>query len=690
VRAARPIVRSGAGFFTKAFIWLLLLSLGALIGGAYLIKGPTDEPLAVTFIREARIKLRLDPPPAPPPPPPQLKDDAAFQEIVASREAAHTLVEGTAQTPPDQIAARAKELESQSERLRGNIDKLSALSTRYPGPAAGTEIATHARLQKDLAVALGAARAAEEKNAALKAAEAEKAARPVVVEVDLAPLNPWAGRPKESWVRWKKAESKAVAYEDEVLSQAGESGSVVSVTRSTAQEPIRLPDRSYASGKGRVLREESVRVGDQDVPCRVVDQGGVARWIPKEGPGADRVVVKGDSASPLSLLKEEELPVRGSPLKCVRFERDGLVSWGNRDVPGFLVRVQGEGFLWEVVDWGAGDSPRPEFPRTAKAAEVPAPAVEAFRRAHPWSGAKTGSWVRQKAEYVSPLVTSETTVDTMMQGATDQEISLQVETLGLDGRILFSQTKAPFAPAGSRLAGEETLKIGEKEYPCVILESPSDVGPVKLWVTREGPPLTLKIESSTSTRSAIALEQTNLRLGRHEVPCLHVILVGRRYDNPMHEEVWISEAVPGQEVRRETIQSTVVGEVRATTTVATFGDVPARKSALGFQKEDPAQLEEQRLLRMLDDAEEIVITGSVTFKELAQAAPNLPKDPGQLRSLLERSDEVTTQFQKARTTYLTVKERSPQMPGLEEKIAKLDKALGSLQKMQEALRARLK
>jgi len=133
-----------------------------------------------------------------------------------------------------------------------------------------------------------------------------------------------------------------------------------------------------------------------------------------------------------------------------------------------------------------------------------------------------------------------------------------------------------------------------------------------------------------------------------------------------------------------------VGEVRATTTVATFGDIPARKSALGFQKEDPAQLEEQRLLRMLDDAEEIVITGSVSFKELAQAAPNLPKDPGQLRSLMERSEEVTAQFQKARATYVTVKERSSQMPGLEDKIAKLDKALGSLQKMQEALRARLK
>jgi hypothetical protein len=690
VRAPRTVIRGGAGFFTKAFIWLLILTLGALIGGAYYIKGPTDEPLAVTFLREARIKLRLDPPPPPPPPPPQLKDDASFQEIVASRESARALVEGTALAPPDQIAARAKELESQSEHLRENIDKLAVLGAKYPGPAAGSEIANHARLQKDLAVALGVARAAEEKNAALKAAEAAKAAQPVIVEYDLAQLNPWAGRPKDSWVRWKKTEGKSVAYEDEVLSQVGEAGGVVSVTRSTGQESVRLPDRSYSSGKGRVLREESVRVGEQDVPCRVVDQGGAVRWIPREGPGVDRVVLKGDSASALTALKEEEQSVKGSPLKCVRFERDGLISWGNRDVPGFLVRVQGEGLAWEVVDWGAGDSPRPEFPRSAKAAEIPAPVVEAFRRAHPWSGAKTGSWVRQKAEYVSPLVTAENTVDTMMQGATDSEISLQVETLGLDGRILFSQTKGPFAPAGSRLAGEETLKIGEKEYPCVILESPSDVGPVKLWVTREGPPLTLKIESSTSTRSAIALEETSLRLGRHEVPCRHVILVGRRYDNPMHEEVWISEAVPGLEARRETIQNTIVGEVRATTTVVNFGAVPAQKAALGFQKEDPAQLEEQRLLRTLDDAEDIVINGSVTFKELAQAAPNLPTDRGQLRGLLERSDEVTAQFQKARATYVTVKEKAPQLPGLDEKIAKLDKALGSLQKMQEALRARLK
>src|SRR5262245_32611829 len=66
----RPVIQTGAGFFTKAFIWILLLSLGAIVGGGYMLKGEDGKPLAETFIHLAKVKLKMEEakPPAPPPP----------------------------------------------------------------------------------------------------------------------------------------------------------------------------------------------------------------------------------------------------------------------------------------------------------------------------------------------------------------------------------------------------------------------------------------------------------------------------------------------------------------------------------------------------------------------------------------------------------------------------------------------
>jgi hypothetical protein len=677
----RPVVQTGAGFFTKAFIWLLLLSLGALVGGAYFLKGDDGQPFATTFLAHAKVKIGMEKPKPPPPPPPMLEDDPKYKEIKATRESARTFLDGASNPAGDLGPDVAAGLEKQIDALARNGEELGALSAKYPGT--GPEVATHAKLQRDLASALATVKVALEKVAVAKAAEAAKKALPVVVDYDLNKLNPWAGRAANSWVRWKKTAGKTVTYEDEVLQSIGDAGAIVAVTGFAGDAPFRLADREIAGGKGKVAREETVKIGDAEVTCVVVESNGTAYWIPKAGRWADRLAVKGPNAA-VSAIGEEEIPVKGEPKKCARFERNGLAYWGLEDVPGFLVRVQGDGIVSEVVDWGAGD--RPEFPRPPKPPEVAAETIEAFRRANAWSAAKPGMWTRRKADYVSPLATSETASDATLIEVDDAHVTLKVETLGLDGQVKSGEQKIAYALPGSKVAGEETLTIGATAYPCVILETPTE----KTWIAKGPLPAVLKAESMSSTRTATALEETQLRVGRHVVKCLHVTSEGRRDDNALKEEVWLSDEVPGFEVRREAVQQTSVGAARSTTMLVDFGDIPARKTAIGFQKEDPARLEEQRVLKVIDDTEDLVIGASATFREVVTASRELPSEPPKLRELLQRCDEVSAQLGKAKETYGSVRERAPQAAGVDEKLSKIDRALAALAKIRESVQQRLK
>ena len=86
-----------------------------------------------------------------------------------------------------------------------------------------------------------------------------------------------------------------------------------------------------------------LKVGEAEIPCRVVQSGSTLRWIPKEGPGADRVALKvqaGDQTSVVTELNEEEIPVKGEAKKCLKVTVGDVTVWGHDDVPGFAVRVK--------------------------------------------------------------------------------------------------------------------------------------------------------------------------------------------------------------------------------------------------------------------------------------------------------------------------------------------------------------
>src|SRR5204862_185951 len=104
-------------------------------------------------------------------------------------------------------------------------------------------------------------------------------------------------------------------------------------------------DRVFVFGvdKARVVREETLKVGDAEIPCRVVQSDATLRWVPKDGPGADRVALKvqtGDQASVVSELVEVEVPVKGETKKGLKYTVGDVTVWGHDEVPGFAVRVK--------------------------------------------------------------------------------------------------------------------------------------------------------------------------------------------------------------------------------------------------------------------------------------------------------------------------------------------------------------
>ena len=166
----------------------------------------------MTFLHLAKVKLGVEPPRPPPPPPPKLEEDAAFKEIVKTRESARAFLDGATSPTGDLTPDVAVELEKRIDLLAKNSEELAGLSAKYSGT--GSEVTAHAKLQTELASALGTIKVALEKIAAANAAAAAKAAQPVAVEYDLQKINPWAGRAPKTWVRTRTTAGRTVLHED--------------------------------------------------------------------------------------------------------------------------------------------------------------------------------------------------------------------------------------------------------------------------------------------------------------------------------------------------------------------------------------------------------------------------------------------------------------------------------------------
>jgi len=160
-----------------------------------------------------------------------------------------------------------------------------------------------------------------------------------------------------------------VSYEASVLAVLTDEAAVVRIEEVPGPNVIEERVFVFGADKARVVREEAVKVGDAEIPCRVVQSGSTLRWIPKEGPAADRVALKvqaGDQTIVVTELSEEEVPVNGEAKKCLKVTVGGKTVWGHDAVPGFAVRVKTGNEIAEAVKWGGDLASRP-----ARAKEAP-------------------------------------------------------------------------------------------------------------------------------------------------------------------------------------------------------------------------------------------------------------------------------------------------------------------------------
>ncbi len=311
--------------------------------------------------------------------------DAKFAEAVAQREKAEAAK--TPESADEAVAALEKDLEAAGRRIEVvreiglAASKPAPRKTRVEASQALEELVAQAAAQKTIAAALLKRKSERDVKAALAAVPpppppppAPAPAAPPVVSYDLKKLHAWPAQAAGTWVRWKKTAGETVSFEDHLLATLTDEAAVVRIETQPGNQTSGERVFVFGADKARVLREETVKVGDAEILCRVVQSGATLRWIPKEGPGADRVALKvqaGEQTIVVTELSEEEIPVKGEAKKCLKVTTGDRTVWGHDDVPGFAVRVKTGSETAEAVDWAAEAAARPVTPKPATAEARP-------------------------------------------------------------------------------------------------------------------------------------------------------------------------------------------------------------------------------------------------------------------------------------------------------------------------------
>jgi hypothetical protein len=366
--------------------WLVFLSIIGAVVASFFVKAPDGNTYADLYTIPASkgvyhwVKEKISPPeeaaetPKKDAVPTEL--DTKFDEAVAQREKAE------AAKPPEAadeaVALLEKELEAAGRRIdvvrevAVAASKSAPRKTRVGAAQAVEELAAQAATQKKIAAALAKRKSEQDVKAALAAVPPPPppppppapapAPAPPVISYDLRKLHAWPAQAAGTWVRWKKTAGETVSFEDHVLTTLTDEAAVVRIESVPGNRATGERVFVFGADKARILREESLKIGDAEIPCRVVQSGSSVRWIPKEGPGVDRVALKvqvGDQTVVVTELSEEEVPVKGAAKKCLKITTGDVTVWGHDDIPGFAVRVKTGNETAEAIEWGADPATRP-------------------------------------------------------------------------------------------------------------------------------------------------------------------------------------------------------------------------------------------------------------------------------------------------------------------------------------------
>jgi hypothetical protein len=397
-RPARPTALRSAPRFQpkkKSIVgricrWLAFLGIVGAVAASFFVQASEGKTYADVYTIPASkwayhfVKDKISPPeeeaetPKKEAAPSEL--DTKFDEAVAQREKAEATK--MPEVADDAVAALEKDLDAAGRRI--DVVREIGLAASKPAPRktrvgasqALEELAAQAAAQKKFAAALVKVKSERDVKAALAAVPPPPppapppapAAPPVVVSYDLTKFHAWPAQAAGTWVRWKKTSGETVSFEDHVLATLTDEAAVVRIETQPGNQATGERVFVFGADKARVLREETLKVGDAEIPCRVVQSGSTSRWIPKEGPGADRVALKvqaGDRTAVVTEMSEEEIPVKGEAKKCLKVTVGDVTTWGHDEVPGFVVRVKTGAEIAEAIDWAADPAARPATPKRA-------------------------------------------------------------------------------------------------------------------------------------------------------------------------------------------------------------------------------------------------------------------------------------------------------------------------------------
>jgi hypothetical protein len=684
----------------RIVFWLIFLGIPGLVVASFFVKSADGRTYADLYTKPAYrwAKAKVFPPEeasekkeAAPAAPSEL--DTRFDEAVAARQKAEAAVaEADAASLEKELEAAGTRIESLRE-IGAEAAKPAPRKTKVGTAKVVEELALQAKLQGAVSAALVKRASERDVKAALAAIPPPPPPPPPVVPYDLKKLHAWPAHPAGTWVRLKKTEGDKVTYEDLVLATLTDEVAVVRAE--TVPGGQATGERAYVFGSARVLREEPVKVGEAEIPCRVVQSGSTLRWIPKEGPWADRVALKvqvGDAPIVITELGEEEVPVKGETKKCLKYAVGDVTVWNHPDVPGFAARLKTPTGTAEAIDWGADLAARPAPPAPPKPVAA-APKLDPSRP-HPWGSFKPGAWARRKTVFDSPTAKTETSADAVVIEVAENHVVQRIETLGPDGRLLSLEKQLPLAAAAATAAGEEILKLGASEIPCSIEESDGDYGRQKAWFAREGAlaklRVPLKIQAQRLEKSATEVQEKSMPIGGRPVQCLRIAYRGQSEDGALQEELVVSEEVPGFEVVRETTVQTTLGQAHTSFTLIDFGSDAAKKTSLALVAETPVQVEERRVKRLLAEAEQLTIEGGAILREVINAMKDPPLVPEKLQALLTKTESASSMLVKARESYVSAKEKAADPAPIEEKLGKLGRALELAAKYTDSIKGRLK
>jgi hypothetical protein len=375
LRSARPQPRK-SGIVGRIVRWFVFLGIVGAIIASFFVKADDKNTYADLYTKPAFrwAKDKVFPPETEtgtakkevvPAGPSEL--DLKFEKAVTEREKATKSLEAADE------ATIEKELDASVRRIDAvrEVGLAAPKMTKVTPAQAVEELAAQARAQKAIAAALAKLKTDLAVKAALAAVPPPPPPPPPVIAYDSKKLQAWPARTAGTWVRWKKTVGEMESYEDHVLATLTDEAAVVRIEEVPGN--VATAERVFLFG-GRVVREEAVKIGDAEIPCRVVQSGSTLRWIPKEGPAADRVALKvqaGDQTTVVTELGEEEVPVKGEAKKCLKVTVGDVTTWGHDDVPGFAVRVKTGNEIAEAIEWGTDLAARPASRKKTPPAALP-------------------------------------------------------------------------------------------------------------------------------------------------------------------------------------------------------------------------------------------------------------------------------------------------------------------------------